>query len=208
MDDNVTYIIGIDEAGRGPIAGPVAVGACKIEASHLAELSNELVETFMRGKLKDSKKLSEKKRAEIYAWMQNKQKAGKLSFAVSMGASKTIDREGIVPTINKAVSKVLTILANGQERDVLVKLDGGLKAPDAFKNQETLIRGDETEVAISLASIAAKVTRDKYMKRLSESHNAYGFDKHKGYGTRAHYEAIDEHGLISEHRRSFCKNIK
>jgi len=201
------YIIGIDEAGRGPIAGPVAVGGCMI--SHLAvqPLSDELLERFMRGKLKDSKKLSEKKREEIFDWMQEQQKSGKLGFVVSMGSSETIDKVGIVPTISKALSKVLTTLAKGREGEVLVKLDGGLKAPEIFKHQETITKGDENEVAISLASIAAKVTRDEYMKKLGKEYNKknkeYGFEKHKGYGTKAHYEALKKHDVCDEHRRSF-----
>jgi len=93
-----------------------------------------------------------------------------------------------------------------------VQLDGGLKAPEIFEHQETIIRGDENEVSISLASIAAKVTRDAYMKKLGEQYNKegkrYGFERHKGYGTKLHYEAIAEYGLCENHRRSFCKNIK
>ncbi len=205
------HTIGIDEAGRGPIAGPVAVGACSIMDDDIKDIETELLNKFMRGKLKDSKKLSEKKRIEIFAWMQVKQEAGELDFAVSMGAAKTIDDKGIVPTISKAMSKVLTILANGQESGVFIKLDGGLKAPEVFVNQKTIVRGDESEVTISLASIAAKVTRDEYMKKLGAKYSndgiEYGFEQHKGYGTRGHYEAIDEHGLCKEHRLSFCKSI-
>ncbi len=216
MNNNQKYIIGIDEAGRGPIAGPVAVGGCMIDSSVIDLLSEELLEKFMRGKLKDSKKLSEKKREEIFIWMQERQEAGELDFAVSMGASKTIDSVGIVPTIRKALSKVLTkLIKDGQrpslticENDVLVLLDGGLTAPEAFKHQKTIIKGDENEVTISLASIAAKVTRDRYMKSLAEKYKKeckdYGFECHKGYGTKRHYEAIGKYGLCNEHRKSFC----
>ena len=209
------YTIGIDEAGRGPIAGPVAVGGVIISNLVAEALGKELIETFMRGKLKDSKKLSEKKRGEIFAWMQEKRRIRELDFSVVMGSNKTIDEIGIVPTVSKSLSKVLTKLMKSNllevgplEDYVMVLLDGGLKAPSAFKHQKTIIRGDESEVAISLASISAKVTRDEYMKRLAKSHNEYGFERHKGYGTKAHYGAIAEHGLVSEHRRSFCKNIK
>jgi len=209
------YTIGIDEAGRGPIAGPVAVGGVTISNLVAEALGKELIETFMRGKLKDSKKLSEKKRGEIFAWMQEKRRIRELDFSVVMGSNKTIDEIGIVPTVSKSLSKVLTKLMKSNlievgplEDYVKVLLDGGLKAPSAFKYQKTIIRGDESEVAISLASIAAKVTRDEYMKRLAKSHSEYGFERHKGYGTKAHYEAIAEHGLLPEHRRSFCKNIK
>ncbi len=201
------YVIGIDEAGRGPIAGPVAVGGCIIPNLVLEVLSKELLDKFMRGKLKDSKKLSEKKREEILKWMQELQKVGKLDFAVSMGSAKTIDKYGIVPTISRATSRVLTKLALGREGDVQVKLDGGLKAPEAFKHQKAIVRGDELEVAISLASIVAKVTRDKYMRDLAEEFKKegkdYGFERHKGYGTKAHYNALGEYGFCKEHRKSF-----
>ncbi len=209
---DIKYIIGIDEAGRGPIAGPVAVGACMIKSDSIDDISKELIEGLMRGKLKDSKKLSEKKRAEIFTWVQTKQEAGQLSFVVSMGASNTIDNVGIVPTIKRGISKVLTQLVKGSESDVRVLLDGGLRAPEVFKHQETIVRGDEREVVISLASIVAKVTRDEYMKKLGEKYKRegkdYKFERHKGYGTKAHYKAIGEYGLCSEHRRSFCKSIK
>ncbi len=225
VNQKTKYLIGIDEAGRGPIAGPVAVGGCIITHLALGQISDELLEKFMRGKLKDSKKLSEKKREEIFVWMQEKKKAGELDFVVSMGSAKTIDNLGIVPVINKALSIVLTRLIKVQKNkivevkplqfcddDVFVKLDGGLRAPEAFKYQETIVRGDENEVVISLASIAAKVTRDEYMKSLGEEYNKegkdYGFEKHKGYGTKGHYDAIEKHGLGNEHRISFCKNIK
>ncbi len=206
------YTIGVDEAGRGPIAGPVAVGVCKIKIVYLEELKNELVNKFMLGKLKDSKKLSEKKREEIYNWIQNKKEQNKLDFIVSMGSSKTIDNIGIVPTIKRAISKTLTALSKDKEDVVSVLLDGGLKAPETFILQKTIIKGDESEMVISLASIVAKVTRDRYMKKLAEKYNKkgkhYGFDRHKGYGTKAHYEMITKYGFCDEHRKSFCKNIK
>jgi ribonuclease HII len=202
------YVIGIDEAGRGPIAGPVAVGGVKIAYTELAGLKNEVLEAYMKGSLKDSKKLSEKKREEIFTWMQKKQEEGVLHFVVSMGSAHTIDTMGIVPTIRKAISRVLTQLAKGKEGEVMVRLDGGLTAPEAFRYQQTIVRGDENDIAIALASVAAKVTRDEYMKAASKDHVAYGFERHKGYGTKAHYEMMQEYGLSEEHRRSFCRGVE
>jgi ribonuclease HII len=216
-NDNIKYTIGIDEAGRGPIAGPVAVGGVIIRNDVEDVIEHELVTNFMRGKLKDSKKLSEKKREEIFAWMQEKQKDRELDFAVVMGSNKTIDEVGIVLTISKTLSKVLTKLMKSKlievgplEDSVKVLLDGGLRAPEAFKHQKTIVRGDENEVTISLASIAAKVTRDVYMKKLGEKYNKigkeYGFEQHKGYGTKGHYEALKKYNICEEHRESWIKS--
>ncbi len=206
------YTIGVDEAGRGPIAGPVAVGVCKIKTVYIEELEDELINKFMSGKLKDSKKLSEKKREEIYSWIEKKKEENKLDFIVSMGSSKTIDDIGIVPTIKKAISKTLTALSKDKEDKVLVLLDGGLKAPETFVLQKTIIKGDESQIIISLASIVAKVTRDRYMKKLAKQYNKegkfYGFERHKGYGTKVHHEMINKYGLCNYHRKSFCKSVR
>ncbi|MBI5400711.1 MAG: hypothetical protein HZB12_01160 [Candidatus Yonathbacteria bacterium] len=89
----------------------------------------------------------------------------------------------------------------------MVLLDGGLRAPAHYSNQKTIIKGDEKELSIALASIVAKVARDKKMIALAKKFPAYGFEKHKGYGTRAHYEAIKKHGATKHHRKSFLKNV-
>jgi ribonuclease HII len=86
-----------------------------------------------------------------------------------------------------------------------VLLDGGLKAPVEFKNQKTIIKGDEKEMVIALASICAKVLRDRKMNLLAKKYSNYGFEKHKGYGTKGHYEAIKKYGMLSVHRKSFLK---
>ncbi|MBI3634379.1 MAG: hypothetical protein HY228_02050 [Candidatus Yonathbacteria bacterium] len=91
--------------------------------------------------------------------------------------------------------------------DSLVLLDGGLRAPARYKNQKTIIKGDEKELVIALASIVAKVARDARMVKLGKKFPQYGFEKHKGYGTRAHYKAIKKHGITKHHRKSFLKNV-
>ena len=91
--------------------------------------------------------------------------------------------------------------------DCHVLLDGGLKAPESYKNQETIIRGDEKEPIISLASIMAKVTRDRHMGELALKHPLYGFEQHKGYGTARHYENLRKHGISPAHRKTFLKNL-
>jgi ribonuclease HII len=116
-----------------------------------------------------------------------------------------IDRIGIAPCIRIALARVIDRL-NVSPRKVRVYLDGGLKAPKHYINQETVIKGDEKIPAISLASIVAKVTRDRYMFRMASRYPGYGFEKHVGYGTKAHYGAIRKIGLTPLHRRYFLKN--
>lgn len=188
------YIIGIDEAGRGPLAGPVAVGAVKIPNT-FKELP-----PGMRGNLKDSKKLNEKRREEIYTWIVTHPK---IKHSVGLSSNKRIDAKGIVPAISTAMWQALSDVHDNNEH-TLLKLDGALHAPKDFI-QETIIKGDEKELAIALASIVAKVTRDRYMCKMATKFPQYGFEKHKGYGTPAHYRAIREYGLTTLHRKTFCK---
>ena len=187
-------IIGIDEAGRGPLAGPVAVGACALP---------ENFDCKIFGLLRDSKKLSEKRREEIFAQMQALKKEGALNFSVALVSNKIIDDHGIVFAIKKGIEGVLQKL-NLDPRNAMVNLDGGLKAPKEYLNQETIIKGDEKIPAIALASIAAKVTRDRYMKEASKECGGYGFEVHKGYGTKAHLVCIREKGLSAIHRKTFA----
>lgn len=154
----------------------------------------------------DSKKLSPKKRAVIFTEAKALQKAGELDFAVSLVSAKVIDQKGIVPAIQLAMERALSRL-QVNPNEAIVKLDGGLKAPSIFE-QETIIKGDQKEKVIGLASICAKETRDAYMVRITDKQQfaPYDFAKHKGYGTKAHREAIRKNGVSIEHRSSFCKN--
>lgn len=189
------YIIGIDEVGRGPIAGAVAIGAVLLSA--------EYDKSYFDG-VKDSKKLTVKKRE---AWLE-KIKAecdeGRAKYIVSFIGEKHIDDYGIVSALRKATDDALSRLFVLPD-ECLILLDGGLKAPEKFKFQKTIIRGDESEIPIALASIVAKVERDRKMILLAEQYPEYGFEKHKGYGTKEHYENIEKHGLCDIHRRSFLK---
>lgn len=193
------YLIGIDEAGRGPLAGPVAVGAVSLRPDFDAEQ--------VRG-AKDSKMMTPRTREKLYEQMCVLRAAGKLEFAVAFSDAAMIDQEGIVPAIRSALARALggamgTIAPDECE----VRLDGGLRAPGHFKNQITIIRGDQTELAISLASIAAKVERDAIMREIAQQFPAYGFDVHKGYGTAMHRRMIKEVGLSPIHRATFCTRI-
>ena len=190
------FVVGIDEVGRGPLAGPVAVGACRIPVNSKRLFAG----------IKDSKKLSEKKREEWLLKMKEWKAEGVIDYAVSFVSANTIDEIGIAESIRLALSKSLKKLKLNSAK-TLVLLDGGLRAPRSFKNQRTIIRGDEKEPSIALASIVAKITRDRLMVRLSKKYSAYSFEIHKGYGTLTHRNAIRKFGLSREHRVSFCKNI-
>jgi ribonuclease HII len=200
------YVIGIDEAGRGPLAGPVSVGAVLFERDEYEKFKKENKETLAG---RDSKKLSEKKREEWFENIESRQGkalAGEFNFSVGFSSNKVIDTKGIVPAISIAIEKIFSEF-NKKPEECLVLLDGNLKAPEEFKNQETIIKGDEKEPVISLASIVAKVSRDRYIVDLSKKYPEYGFEKHKGYGTKVHYEKIRKHGLCTIHRRSFLRKL-
>lgn len=187
------YLVGIDEAGRGPLAGPVSVGA--------VALMPEFDTNLLRG-VRDSKQLSEDEREVWYARMRRWQKAGTLRCAVAYAPAATIDRRGIVFSVSSALSRAITQLAVSP-RDSLVLLDGGLRAPTQYCYQETICGGDASEPVIALASIAAKVRRDRLMKRFASTYAHYGFEVHKGYGTPFHREKIRSLGLCDIHRKSF-----
>jgi len=190
------WIVGIDEAGRGPLAGPVTVGLVKIPVNFDWEL--------ILG-VNDSKKISEKKRDEVFKRALELQTQGLLEYTVKSVSAESIDQKGIVPGIKRALAAGLTDLQL-DPAEVFIKLDGSLKAPELY-SQETIIKGDSKEQVIGLASIMAKVTRDKYMTEIAAQFPEYDFAQHKGYGTKAHIEALKVHGPCSIHRLSYCKNI-
>ena len=197
------YFVGIDEVGRGPLAGPVAVGACIISASEIKRLH---AQGFFKD-IKDSKKLSEKKREEWLGRIKELKAKGDLDYYVSFVSNKKIDDCGIAHSIRLALKNSLKKL-KADPLKTMVLLDGGLKAPEEFVFQKTIIKGDEKEPIISLASIAAKVARDRKMVEYSKKFPQYDFDIHKGYGTASHCRKIRENGLSELHRKSFCRKIK
>lgn len=201
MSQKIT--IGIDEVGRGPVAGPTCVAAFAMNKNFQSTIS--LFKKQKKLPLRDSKKLTKLQRELWFKQIKIWQKEGKCNFAVSMVSAKIIDTIGISKAIQKALDNAL--LSLNFSPTSLILLDGGLKAPFKFKNQKTIIKGDEKEIAISLASIVAKVTRDRHMYRMAKKHPVYNFESHVGYGTRAHYKALEIHGLSPIHRRSFLKNL-
>lgn len=196
----IKYIIGIDEVGRGSVAGPVAVGAVVYEIALERKLKKEIVGA------RDSKKVSVRKREAILAVMKQKKKEGILDFFVAFVGASIIDEKGITYAIRRAIRAAISRFSLNPA-ECLVVLDGGLRAPKEYCFQQTIIRGDDSEFAISLASIAAKVTRDKKMTALGGKFPAYKFGEHKGYGTRKHMRCIKRYGMTDLHRRSFLKNI-
>jgi ribonuclease HII len=189
------FLLGIDEAGRGPLAGPVAVGVVVVPAA----FNFALIEG-----VRDSKQMTELGR-EI--WFERlrvlKQDAG-VRYVVQFSSARFIDEWGIVLAVRGAVARALRAL-EVEPRHSHILLDGALRAPRRFMYQKTIIRGDETEPLIALASIAAKVRRDRLMRRLALRYPEYGFETHKGYGTKMHREALTRYGLCDIHRKTFCK---
>lgn len=196
------FLIGIDEVGRGPLAGPVAVCAFCIKE----EILTDLIEEIFKGKIRDSKKLTKKKREEIAEILSQKKKSGEIDFKISTADADVIDKYGINPSIKKSLES--SILSLGLDSKIThVYLDGGLKAPIEFKSQETIIKGDSSNALIACASILAKVYRDTLMIKYAKDYVQYKFENNMGYGTKVHMDALREHGITPIHRVSYLKNL-
>ncbi len=188
-------IVGIDEVGRGPLAGPVSVGVVAAPWRFLK-----------RPELGDSTLLARAARARVYALARTERLCGNLTYTVVSISAAAIDRRGISWALRTAVARGLAKL--DVPADALVLLDGGLTAPADYRQQRSIIRGDVLEPLISLASIVAKVERDRYMSGVAQHrYPEYDFASHKGYGTAAHIALIRAHGPSPLHRRSFLKNF-
>ncbi|MEY2664805.1 MAG: ribonuclease ribonuclease [Candidatus Parcubacteria bacterium] len=199
------YLVGIDEVGRGPLAGPVAVGACIF----LVDPKSAIFKKHFAG-VRESKQLSEIRREEWFAKILAARDIGLIEYAVTFVSERTIDTRGLSYAIRHALERSLRTVVKGivDMNDVEVRLDGGLRAPVDFIHQKTIIKGDVKEPCIALASICAKVLRDRRMRTYAKKYPQYGFEVHKGYGTRAHYASIKKFGLTPLHRRSFLKSLK
>jgi ribonuclease HII len=207
----IKFLVGIDEAGRGPLAGPVAVGVVVVPAEwggfggkNGTRSSKKKQPLFAEAR--DSKQLSPAAREAIFKKLQAAKKDGLLDFYVTLVSAKIIDTRGIVFAIRRAMARSLKKLSVPPHQTQIL-LDGSLYAPEEFLFQKTIIRGDQSEPVISLASIAAKVTRDRHMLKLAKKYPSYGFEIHKGYGTKQHREMIKKYGQSIVHRRSFLKGI-
>lgn len=191
------FVVGVDEAGRGPLAGPVAVGVVLVPAQYN-------VRKNFPG-LDDSKKLSLRKREELFVLLKKRAGLGELEFCVRFSSHAVIDTMGITRAVRCAAWNGIRTLVQ-EPRGVRVMLDGLLVAPPEYE-QETVIHGDALIPAISLASVAAKVVRDARMRQFGRKFPQYDFQTHKGYGTALHRAAIAEFGLCEIHRKSFCTSF-
>ncbi|MEX0933353.1 MAG: ribonuclease HII [Candidatus Paceibacterota bacterium] len=189
-------VVGVDEVGRGPLAGPLCVCALKLTPKS---------QFYSNATVRDSKKLTEKERMRLFCILQEEAKWGSVAYALSYVSPRRIDSFGMSKALCTATKNALEKLKLGETDTIL--LDGSLKAPSTYLNQTTLIKGDESERSIALASIVAKVSRDKRMGVYAKKWPEYKFENNKGYGTLYHYDAIRRHGLCAIHRRSFLKKV-
>ncbi len=200
-------IIGVDEVGRGPLAGPITLVAFVAPENW----RNKLIK-ILGGKIKDSKLFSPARRFEIYKELQKLKKNNLVSFSVSHISNKVIDKKGLTYATNLGIKRCLNKLQhtnlNYNGDHCYLRLDGLLRASKEFKNQKTIIGGDSKNIFIACASIVAKVRRDRLMCRLAKKYPQYSLEIHKGYGTLLHYKLLKKHGLSDLHRISFCSNIK
>lgn len=192
-----THIVGVDEVGRGPLAGPVTVAAVKVSVVNMAAAKKLL------SGIRDSKQLTEQHREKWYRVVTS---TPLIAYALTYVSAPVIDRDGITGAVRRALTRSLDKLTLDPERAHIL-LDGGLVAPSQFTSQETIVRGDAQEPLIAAASIIAKVHRDARMVRYARAYPQYGFERHKGYGTEVHRNAILEHGLSPLHRKSFCGSL-
>ena len=186
--DNIKYICGIDEAGRGPLAGPVVVAAVILPQ-----------DSFIEG-VNDSKKVSEKKREKVYEEIVNTA----ISYSVGIIDEKTIDDINI---LNATKLGLNTAIKGLEVRPDLILVDALTNIDTCGIPYKSVIKGDAKEYSIAAASIIAKVTRDRIMSQWDEIYPEYGFAKHKGYGTGSHIAVIKEKGPCKIHRKSFIKNF-
>lgn len=193
------YVIGIDEVGRGPIAGPLVVCAAAVKEGV------DILQYFPGQILKDSKKLTKNSRMKILKSIESLEKSKMICFGLGEIPASRIDQIGLTDSISEALETALDGLHTfGVPKDTFVYLDGSLKAPESY-SQKVVIKGDEKIPEIAIASIYAKEYRDAKMEAESATYPLYLFEKHVGYGTKKHYEAIKAHGITVLHRKSFLK---
>ena len=185
--DGYNIVCGIDEAGRGPLAGPVCAAAVILPDGCIIEGVN------------DSKKLTEKKREALFDVIKEKA----VAYSVAMASEKEIDEINILQATFLAMSRAVNSLSVKPD---FVLVDGN-RDPKLGIKTETVIKGDALSASIAAASVLAKVTRDRYMLEMCKQYPQYMFEKHKGYGTKLHYEMIEKYGISDIHRKSFLKKL-
>ena len=181
-------ICGVDEAGRGPLAGPVYAAAVI------------LPDDFELNGINDSKKLSEKKREQLFNYIIE----NAVSYCIATASVQEIEEINILNAAMLAMKRAVKGLNVTPE---IAFVDGN-KSPDIDDVPvQTIVKGDSKSASVAAASILAKVSRDRYMRELAEKYPEYKFEKHKGYGTKVHYEIIEKYGICPEHRPSFLKKF-
>ncbi len=194
---NLNVLVGVDEAGRGPLAGPVVAGAVVVFPERIKRVKTREHWQLIR----DSKTLSAKQREKAYSFI-----AENFSFGAGWCGEKTIDRINIMQATFLAMKKALSDLKRKIKSDPsLILLDGKAFLPNISLKQKPIMNGDRTVFSISAASIVAKVTRDRMMLDYHRKFPQYGFDRHKGYGTKLHFEMLKKFGPCGIHRKTFVK---
>lgn len=186
-DSDIERICGVDEAGRGPLAGPVCAAAVILPRGFVIE------------GLDDSKKLSEKKRDALFDVI----KESAISYGIAFATVEEIEEFNILSATMLAMNRAIAQL---DPKPQLALIDGN-RNKEIEINSQCVVKGDSRCADIAAASILAKVTRDRYMLEMAEKYPQYHFEKHKGYGTKLHYEALREHGPSEIHRMSFLRKI-
>jgi ribonuclease HII len=197
-NDGYKIVVGLDEAGRGPLAGPVVAGAVVIFPEAIENIRKNPIYNLIR----DSKTLSFRQRERTFDFIVDN-----FPFGVGWSDHKTVDRINILQAAFLAMKKAISDLKRKLENDIeIVLLDGRSPIPNITLKQENIVSGDKHIFSISAASIVAKVIRDRMMMEFHEKFPQYHFNKHKGYGTKMHFEMIGRHGLCEIHRKSFAKS--
>ncbi len=187
LSEGYKIICGVDEAGRGPLAGPVYAAAVILPEGHIVQGVN------------DSKKLSEKKRSMLYDKIIDEC----ISYSIATASPQEIDSINILQATLLAMRRAV----DGLEIKPEIALIDGNKKPGLDIEEWDIVKGDSKSANIAAASIIAKVSRDRYMLQMAEKYPQYQFEKHKGYGTKLHYEMIEKYGICEIHRRTFLKKI-
>lgn len=188
LSDGYEIICDVDEAGRGPLAGPVYAAAVILPKGHIVEGVN------------DSKKLSEKKRELLFDKIIDEC----VCYSIGTASEKEIDKINILQATYLAMKRAVDGLEIVPQ---LALIDGNRIPPLISTDARAIVKGDAKSASIACASILAKVSRDRYMLEMAKKYPEYQFEKHKGYGTKLHYEMIEKYGICEIHRKSFLKKV-
>lgn len=188
LSNGYEIVCGVDEAGRGPLAGPVYAAAVILPKGHIVEGVN------------DSKKLSEKKRELLFDKIIDEC----VCYSIGTASEKEIDEINILQATYLAMKRAVDGLEIVPQ---LALIDGNRIPPLTSTDARAIVKGDAKSASIACASILAKVSRDRYMLKMAKKYPEYQFEKHKGYGTKLHYEMIEKYGICEIHRKSFLKKV-